>query len=317
MNGDVFEPRIVVLAGGVSAEREVSMGSGLASAVALARRWPTRLIDVTDRALPVGIDPDRDVVFSTLHGSFGEDGGMQQLLEEAGIAYAGGAVASSRLTFNKDATKRLLAETGEMTVPGDVKFSGAKKPSADDLVEKLGEGIVIKPNCGGSSVGLSICSNRSEIEAALATITDGDWLAEQRILGREVTVGVINGRALPVVEIAPKSGVFDYEAKYTKGLTVYLAPAPIDDELAEKLQGQAELAFSITGCRDYARIDFMITNKNDSFLLEINTLPGMKETSLLPMGARCAGMEFTELVGELVSPAILRLEKRLSGGGVS
>ncbi len=314
---DVFEPRIVVLAGGVSTEREVSLGSGRACAAALARRWSTRLVDVTERALPLGLDPDHDVVFSTLHGTFGEDGGMQQLLEDAGLAYAGGRVASSQLTFDKDATKRLLAETAHMTVPADVKFSGTNKPSAADLMAKLGEGVVIKPNCGGSSVGLSICSSRAEIESALAPIEAGDWLAEQKIVGREVTVGVIQGQALPVVEIVPKSGVFDYEAKYTKGLTEYLAPAPIDAALATKLQGEAELAYSGAGCRDYARIDFMITEKNDCFLLEINTLPGMKETSLLPMGARCAGMEFTELVGELVSPAILRLVTRLGSGGAS
>lgn len=309
--------RIVVLAGGTSAEREVSLGSGRACANALSRLWPTRLVDVDRAGLPEGLDPQRDVVFSTLHGTFGEDGGMQKLLDQAGVEYAGCDVASSELTFNKQTTKQILVGSQDIKVPAGIVFEGLQKPTVDDLVAKLGEMVVIKPNCGGSSVGLSICSNRVEVESALAEITRGVWLAEQRIIGREVTVGILQGRALPVVEIAPISGVFDYQAKYTKGLTEYLAPAPIEPDLATKLQNDAEVAYAATGCRDYARIDFMITEKNDRFLLEINTLPGMKETSLLPMGARCAGMDFTALVGELVSPAISRLSTRLEQGGVT
>ncbi|MBT5904001.1 MAG: D-alanine--D-alanine ligase [Opitutaceae bacterium] len=314
---DQSQFRIVVLAGGTSAEREVSLGSGRASAVALSRLWPTRLIDVDKPGLSEGLDPSRDVVFSTLHGTFGEDGGMQKLLDQAGVEYAGCDVASSELTFDKQTTKEFLAKSHGIKVPMGIVFEGGEKPTAANLIGKLGELIVIKPNCGGSSVGLSICANRGEVEAALAGISAGTWLAEQRITGREVTVGILHGRALPVVEIAPKSGVFDYEAKYTKGLTAYLAPAPIEPELAAKLQNEAEIAYVATGCRDYARIDFMITEKNERFLLEINTLPGMKETSLLPMGARCAGMDFTTLVGELVSPAISRLSTRLGNGGVA
>lgn len=307
--------RISVLAGGTSAEREVSLGSGKACAIALARLWPTRLIEVDSAELPAGLDPQCDIVFSTLHGTFGEDGGMQKLLEQAGVEYAGCDVASSELTFDKEATKQFLVDSNALQVPKGRVFEGTSKPDAGELVDALGELVVIKPNCGGSSVGLSICSTRAEIETALAQINAGTWLAEQRIMGREVTVGVLQGRALPVVEIAPKSGIFDYEAKYTKGLTEYLAPAPIEPDLAAKLQADAEIAYGATGCRDYARIDFMITEKNNRFLLEINTLPGMKETSLLPMGARCAGMDFTTLVGELVSPAISRLSARLEKGG--
>ena len=311
------EIRIVILAGGTSAEREVSLGSGKACALAMARLWPTRIIDVMKSGLPAGLDPSRDVVFSTLHGAFGEDGGMQKLLDQAGIEYAGCDAASSELTFDKQSTKQFLAQSHGLKVPAGIVFDGAEKPPAEALIEELEELIVIKPNCGGSCVGRSICANRAEIESALADISSGTWLAEQRILGREVTMGVLKGKALPVVEIAPISGVFDYEAKYTKGLTEYLAPAPIEPQLAKNLQNEAEIAFAATGCRDYARIDFMITEKNDRFLLEINTLPGMKETSLLPMGARCAGMDFTMLVGELVSPAITRLSARLENGGIA
>ena len=126
------------------------------------------------------------------------------------------------------------------------------------------------------------------------------------VVGRELSVGVLGGRALGVVEIRPKSGVYDYTSKYTKGLTEYFAPAPLDAATTVRVQAAAEAAFAACGCRDYARVDFILPEQGDAFLLEINTLPGMKETSLLPMSARCAGMDFTGLVRELVRPALLR-----------
>jgi len=301
--------RIVVLAGGVSSEREVSLGSGRACAEALARSFPTRFIDVTSKSVPPGIDPQHDVVFSTLHGTFGEDGGMQTLLDRAGIEYAGCDAASSALTFDKEATKQRVREWG-VAVPAGRMFDADAKPAASELVEALGEGIVIKPRRGGSSVGLAICAHQAAVEHALVNLAPGAWLAEQRILGREVTVGVLSDRPLPVVEIAPRDGVFDYAAKYTKGLTEYLAPAPLDPELARQLQVDALKVYRGCGCRDFARIDFMITAENARILLEINTLPGMKETSLLPMAANCEGMDFTGLVDAMVQPACKRLAAR-------
>jgi D-alanine-D-alanine ligase len=128
-----------------------------------------------------------------------------------------------------------------------------------------------------------------------------------------VTVGILGDRALPVVEIVPKAGVFDYEAKYTKGMTDYLTPAPLPEALAMALQEEALRLYRVCGCRDFARIDFMITPENDRILLEINTLPGMKETSLLPMGARCAGIDFSSLVREMIAPACDRLTRRTEG----
>ena len=296
------DPRIVVLVGGTSSEREVSLGSGMACAIALARTFPTRMIDVQADALPEGIDPAKDVVFSTLHGVFGEDGGMQRLLDSAGIVYAGCDATSSELTFDKVRTKR-MAKTAGVHGAKELVFEGGAKPTAEAIIAHLGDQVVFKPNRSGSSVDLSICANRNEIETSLEKITKGSWLVEARIRGRELTVGVLKGKALPVIEIVPKSGVFDYRSKYTKGMTDYLAPAPLASDLARKVQGLAENAFQVCGCRDYARIDFMMTAENEMIFLEINTLPGMKETSLLPMGANCEGIDFTALVKTLVSPA--------------
>lgn len=298
-------PIIAVFSGGTSAEREVSLGSGLACAVALARSYPTRLFRIDENALPAGLDPRRHIVFSTLHGTFGEDGGMQRLLDDAGVHYAGCDERSSALTMDKTQTKEAVAARGLGVIPGRV-FPAWRKPTADEVIAQFGEHVVVKPNDQGSSVGLSIVGSRKELVVALAAINDGVWLIEKRIFGRELAVGVLNGRAMGIVEIRPKSGIYDYASKYTKGLTEYLAPAPLSPKLTTEIRAAAQTAFAACGCRDYARVDFMIGPNDAFYLLEINTLPGMKETSLLPMSARCEGVDFTALVREMVTPALQR-----------
>jgi D-alanine-D-alanine ligase len=298
-------PIIAVFAGGTSAEREVSLGSGQACAMALTRSFSTRLFQIEANALPAEFDPGRHVVFSTLHGKFGEDGGMQRLLDAVQAAYAGCDAAASALCMDKTATKQRVAASGVGVVPG-MCFDAAARPGAEALTVKLGDDVVLKPNDEGSSVGLQIVSGRAEISAGLEKISTGSWLAERRVFGRELSVGVLGGRAMGVVEIRPKSGRYDYTSKYTKGLTEYLCPAPLPDATTAAVRRAAETAFAACDCRDYARIDFMISEKNELFLLEINTLPGMKETSLLPMSARSAGLDFTALVRELVTPAVQR-----------
>lgn len=298
-------PIIAVLCGGTSSERDVSLGSGRACASALARSYPTQLFELTADALPAGLDPKRHVVFSTLHGTFGEDGGMQRLLDAAGVTYAGCEAESSAFTMDKTRTKQTAANRGVRVARG-VMFTANRKPTADALFAELGGEVVLKPNDQGSSVGLTLTNDRVELTAALERITAGTWLAEQRITGRELSVGVLRGTAMGVVEIRPKSGVYDYASKYTKGATEYFAPAPLEASVTVSVLGAAETAYAACGCRDYARVDFILSTRNELYLLEINTLPGMKETSLLPMSARCAGMDFTALVRELVSPALER-----------
>ena len=300
-------PIIAVLGGGTSSEREVSLGSARASAQALARSFPTRLFEVNAAEVPAGIDPARHVVFSTLHGTFGEDGGMQQLLDAAGIHYAGCDAASSVLTMDKTRTKEAAAAQGIRVVPG-IRFTANAKPSANEVVDQLGEDLVVKPNNEGSSVGLALVTTHTELATKLGSIESGSWLIERRIVGRELSIGILCGKAMGVVEIRPKSGVYDFKSKYTKGLTEYFAPAPLEPSLSSAAQHAAEAAFAACGCRDYARIDFMLSAQAELYLLEINTLPGMKETSLLPMSARCAGLDFTELVRQLISPALERFQ---------
>jgi D-alanine-D-alanine ligase len=189
--------------------------------------------------------------------------------------------------------------------PG-LHFPAGAKPAVEAVIARLGEHVVVKPNAEGSSVGLALPGGRAEIAAELAAITRGDWLIEQRIVGRELSVGILQGRAMGVIEIRPRSGVYDFTSKYTKGLTEYLAPAPLEAAMTAAVQAAAETAFAASGCRDYARVDFILPVEGDPCLLEINTLPGMKETSLLPMSARCVGLDFTALVRALATPAAER-----------
>jgi len=300
-------PVIAVFAGGTSPEREVSLGSGKAVAQAMAYSYPTEFFEIDEDALPEGLDPARHVVCSTLHGVFGEDGGMQQLLEDAGISFTGCDAKGSELCFDKWRTRQAVSAMGVQVAPGK-HFLAEAKPTAAQLVAEFGEQVVLKPNRQGSSVGLQIVSSQVGLEIALGGIRHGDWVAERRILGRELTVGLLRGRAMGIVEIAPKSGLFDYTSKYTKGLTEYTAPANLSDEVAARVRQAAETAFAACGCRDYARIDFMLSNEGELYLLEINTLPGMKETSLLPMSARCVGLDFIALCRELAGPAVQRLQ---------
>jgi D-alanine-D-alanine ligase len=305
------KPVIAVLSGGISGEREVSQRSAAAVFEALRKNYPTELFDVTAAAIPEGLDPEAHVVFSTLHGIFGEDGGMQQLLDEAGFTYAGSDAASSRLCMDKAATKELAAAAGVLVARG-FEFS-AGSMEAEFLVEQLGPEVVIKPNNEGSSIGLHICRGLDEVRAALTEVVSGRWLAEQRIRGRELTVGILHGKGLGVVEIVPQSGFFDYTSKYTKGLTEYRYPAELPLAIERRVRRDAEKVFHACGCRDFARVDFMLSTEGEPFLLEINTLPGLTETSLLPKSASCESFDFPQLARELVAPALKRFIPRSIG----
>jgi D-alanine-D-alanine ligase len=232
---------------------------------------------------------------------------MQRLLDAAGVGYAGCDAKSSDLTFDKWRTRQSVSAMGVQVAPGR-RFTADAKPAAASLAAEYGEQVVLKPNRQGSSVGLQIVTSRVGLQIALDGIRSGEWIAEKRIVGRELTVGILRGRAMGIVEIVPKSGIFDYTSKYTKGLTEYIAPAPLSDDTAASVRQAAEKAFAACGCRDYARIDFMLSGEGELYLLEINTLPGMKETSLLPMSARCVGLDFIALCRELVAPAVERFQ---------
>ncbi len=307
------QPRIAVLYGGVSQEREVSLGSGQAAAASLGKFFEVDLIDVAERdRLPDGLDGREQIVFSTLHGSFGEDGAMQSMMDAAGVIYAGCDAKSSALTFDKVATKKVMKSVG-VPVADEIAFDAGHQPAVSEIRVRLGSSLVIKPVAEGSSVGLQFAGNEAELEQALADCASGRWMVEPRLAGLEATVGVLGGEALGVVEIAPKSGAFDYRSKYTKGLTEYIAPARLEDACIERIRKLATTVFSACDCRDYARIDLIVDRTSgEPCFLEVNTLPGLKETSLLPMSAGLCGYDFDELLQKLVEPALMRYRERYS-----
>ena len=295
---------IVVLCGGVGSERDVSFVSGQSIAEVLKRHFVVELLRLDKPQLPASVKGNRSVVFPALHGEFGEDGSLQALLEAAGIHYCGSDSAASRLCMAKDQTKLLAQELG-INAPKGIAFDGADVPLADAVINKLGPSLIIKPTDKGSSVGLQFSEHRSALGIALSQIRSGRWLIEERIRGRELTVGLLGGKALGVVEILSASGVYDYRAKYTKGATEYRYPAELEPEVESQIRQSSERLFEACGCRDFARADFLLEGDR-LYFLEINTLPGLTATSLLPKSAACAGLDFETLALELVAPAIQR-----------
>lgn len=300
-------PKISVLYGGVGAEREVSLQSGEAVADALSARYEVERVRLDTEELPAALPAGESIVFPALHGSFGEDGRLQELMETAGITYCGSDAKASRLCMNKAATKRIARDL-RIQVPEAISFDGAEAPLADDVIKQLGNSLVIKPADQGSSVGLHFAEHRSALGVALSTIRSGQWLIEQRIRGRELTVGILKGAAMGIVEIVSERGVYDYKAKYTPGSTGYHYPADVEPEVEAKIKAAAEQLFDACGCRDFARIDFLLDGKK-AYFLEVNTLPGLTATSLLPKSASCVGFDFEGLAAELVDPAIQRFKE--------
>ena len=299
-------PKIVILYGGVSSEREVSLQSGEAVAEALAKHFQVELIELNAEALPQSIRADQSIVFPALHGSFGEDGRLQGLLDDQSIHYCGSDASSSRICMDKAASKEIAREL-KITTPNSITFDGSNVPLADEVITKLGSSLVVKPAQEGSSIGLHLTENRSALGLALSTIRTNKWLIEQRICGRELTVGILNGVAMGIVEICSQSGIYDYDTKYSLGTAEYLFPAQLDSGLSTKIKEQAEQIFDACGCRDFGRVDFLLDNSTPYFL-EINTLPGMTITSLLPKSALCQEYDFEQLAIELVAPAVARFK---------
>ena len=297
----MFEPLdICVMLGGPSGEREVSLQSGAAVADAL-RELGHRVTEIDPVDGEFRLPPKPDVVFLALHGTYGEDGTVQAKLDALGVPYTGCSEAVSRLAFDKVAAKRACAEQGLAT---------AKDCVVDDPAAGLPDGLelplVLKPVCQGSSIGLEFVESATAWPSGLAKSLEGgeQVLVEERIEGREVTVGIVGSQPLPVVEITPRRGAYDYANKYTAGATEYACPAPFDAEATHRIQHAGELALVAVGGGNCARVDFIVRPDGEPVFLEVNTLPGMTETSLLPKAAAASGTGFAELCQWLVELAL-------------
>jgi D-alanine-D-alanine ligase len=294
--------KITVMLGGPSAEREVSLRSGAAVAAALrSLGHEVHELDPGNEAWILPRTPD--VVFLALHGTYGEDGTVQRRLDELGVVYTGCDAEASRIAFDKVLTKRRCVDAGiptpEFLVVASVKAAwpeGWQPP------------LVVKPVRQGSSVGLQFVENTGAWQNALteAMKFDSEVLVEEKIVGSECTVGILADEALPVVEVRPKVGSYDYRNKYTAGRTEYFCPAPLDAVTTRRVQEAALGAFKAVGGRNYARVDVMVRANGEPVVLEVNTLPGMTETSLLPKAAAAAGLNYAQLCQRMVDLALER-----------
>lgn len=302
---EMRKKRIGVLAGGWSQEREISLRTGDAALGALQRSGYQALLIDPDRQLPQQLlDAGIDIAFIALHGQGGEDGLVQGLLEVMQIPYTGSGVRASSMAMDKVVTKQQLLYH-ELPTPGfDYLQQGE---TCADLISRCRHfPVVVKPSCEGSTLGVTIARNREEMAAgvAVASKLNGTVLLEDYIEGDELTVSVVNDRALPIIQIIPAGGFYDYQAKYVSNSTRYLVPAPLDPLIADQIQNVALRACRALGCRGAARVDFMLA-EGEFYCIEVNTIPGMTTTSLLPKAAAAAGIAFEELVEMILLDADL------------
>jgi len=290
---------ITVMLGGPSAEREVSLRSGAGVASALRARGH-RVFELDpvqpDWRLPEGTE----VVFLALHGAYGEDGTVQSVLDRLGVPYTGCDAEASRIGFDKVESKRRFVAAGVPTA----RYEVVDRPDAP-WPEGWSPPVIVKPARQGSSLGLQCVEREADWPAALAAAWqyDNRLLVEEKIVGREVTVGLLGDQVLPISEVRVRTGLYDYRTKYTPGAAEYLCPAPFEETVADRIRRAARAAFDAIGGRDYGRVDLMVRPDGSPVVLEVNTLPGMTPTSALPRAARAAGISYEELCERMVALA--------------
>jgi D-alanine-D-alanine ligase len=300
--------KIGVLMGGLSAEREVSLKSGMAVHLALLQMGYNATAIDAGRELPEMLRKERiEVAFIALHGRYGEDGCVQGILELLGIPYTGSGVLASALAMNKLYSKQAFEAAG-LTITQYVAVKYGQSCKASDLPFRFP--VVVKPVQEGSSVGVSIVKSPEGLQAALddSFRYDETVLVEQHVKGREVQVGILDNRPIGAIEIVPKKEFYDFEAKYSDGMAEHFFPARIDSGLYEKVQQEGLKAHQALGCDGYCRVDFLITDAGECYLLEVNTLPGMTALSLLPeIALKGKGLSFEQLVERILQSASLKV----------
>jgi len=299
--------KVAVLTGGISAERDVSLQSGRTVADAIEKAGAEVIsFDVAPDKLSILDDGSIDVFFPAIHGTFAEDGQLQEILEKRGLCFAGSGSEASRTAFDKEACKKLLRQT-EIILPKDVFVtSGDDVESLTEKISSLGQKVVVKPVSEGSSVGVQIIETaQAAAAAAVKTFQEfGSCMVEEFVAGREITVGILNGRALPIIEIRSKAGFYDYQAKYISDSTEYLFDTIDDDKLIGRINSIAAESFNLIGCRHFGRVDMILSESQVPYFLEINTLPGFTSHSLFPKAANKAGLSNSQLCMEIIEAAM-------------
>ena len=347
--------KIVVLCGGVSPERDVSLSTG--TQVAKALRNKGHLVALLDSVMDIPDDyvsiftaeshekearisetaPDiegmksrgeyfgknvlracrrADIVFTAMHGGAGEDGKLQAVFDLMGVRYTGSSATACAISMDKTITKRIMAPVDGVRMPKGVTllrddFDGNELSYAKSVLERVGLPMVVKPACGGSSVGVSIVTEEDQLIPAieLSLSYEPKAVAEQYIKGREFSVGVLGGRALPPIEIKPKSGFYDYKNKYQSGMTEEICPANLTEEQSEEMKRAAVLVHEELGLSAYSRTDFLMNEKGEIYALEANTLPGMTAMSLIPQEAAAVGIGFEELCQIIIEESLNKYDR--------
>ncbi|HUL36899.1 MAG TPA: D-alanine--D-alanine ligase [Thermodesulfobacteriota bacterium] len=302
--------KVAVMMGGLSREREISLKTGKAILKALTEKgYTVAAIDVAEDIAEKLVKGKVECAFLALHGRFGEDGTIQGMLELMRIPYTGSGVLASALAMHKIMSKKFFL-CGKIPTPRFEVFQ--REEIEKDLPKKISLPfpVVVKPAREGSTIGISIVRKEEELGPALkkAGEYDEEILAEEFMKGKEITVGILKDIPLPVIEIVPKSGFYDYHSKYTKGETEYILPARIAREKYLYAQEISLRAFQTLGCSGVARVDLMTDENENPFVIDVNTMPGMTETSLLPKAAGYAGIPFEDLVERILLGASLKLE---------
>ena len=302
---------VAVVMGGPSAEREVSLNTGAAIANALREYGYTNVVEIDLDPRIFGkqlAESKAEVVFNAVHGLYGEDGRLQTLLEIREMPYTGSGMIGSVSCMDKVITKRMLRDAG-ISTPACLIVNKKESGIKEKIMQRFSLPVVIKPASQGSSIGVEIVKEENQLDEALANAFkySRDILVEEFIGGKELTVSMMqkDGEvvALPVIHIAPHSGMYDYHSKYTKGATEYICPADLDEGTTKKVQEISKQAYEVLGCSGVARADVMLDEEDNGYVLEINTVPGMTATSLVPKAAAAAGISFPELCNIILQSA--------------
>ncbi len=305
---DSIRQKVAVLMGGPGSERDVSLATGRGVSKAL-RSLGAEVVDVDVRDENFQLPYDVDLAFLTIHGTFGEDGQLQKILEDRGVAYTGDGIEESRIAFDKILSKEKFRENNVMTPHWQVGKSG-QRPT-------IPLPIVVKPSREGSTVGVVIVKNERELDSAMAEAAkyDGELLIEKFVRGQELTVGILGDEALPILEIIPKGGFYDFTNKYpflnpqAGGGAEHVCPAKIDNDKTKEIQDLALKAYHALGLQVYSRVDVILSENGEPFVLEINTIPGMTEASLLPEAAAAAGITYVDLCARIIALSRARTER--------
>ncbi|MBN2182519.1 MAG: D-alanine--D-alanine ligase [Sedimentisphaerales bacterium] len=304
--------KVAVLAGGIGAERQISLQSGGCVTDALKRAgFDVITADIRPDKLEILEDGDIDIFFPVLHGQFGEDGRLQQILEDKSLLYAGSGPAASKSAFDKMISKKLFAEA-DVTAPAAIEFDNRlEKTELKKQLLYLADKYVIKPIRQGSSVGINIASNpREAMKIAEETFHEfGDCMIEEFVPGREITVGILCGETLPIIEIRTKSSFYNFHAKYIDEQTEYLFDTIAEPAISARIDRAALDCFDALGCRHFARADFILSEDGTPYILEVNTIPGFTTHSLLPKAAARAKLSMSDLCKKIIETAYSSLVK--------